>query len=212
MYQMRFQEEPDPNLTLEQLRGWEGRRVRDAYARASAETGVPWHGRSYEREAWCQADPVNRALSAANSCLYGLCHAAILSLGFSPALGFIHTGKQLSFVYDIGDLYKTAVTIPIAFRMAAEGPLNLERRTRLACRDCFRELRLLERMAQDIPRAVGIDVAEVDAFAADADMALPGTLWDSERSGGAAGGVNYGDPDPGAGDSGAARGAQPLDD
>lgn len=206
MYQMRFQEEPDPSLSLEQLRGWEGRRVRDAYARASAESGVPWHGRNYDREAWFSADPVNRALSAANSCLYGLCHAAILSLGFSPALGFIHTGKQLSFVYDLADLYKTAVTIPVAFSAAADGPLQIERRTRLLCRDQFRDLRLLERVATDLPRALGVPAADLDAFfAADTDMGLPGGLWDPDGGDeGVAGGVNYGDPDPGTGPAGPA--------
>jgi CRISPR-associated protein Cas1 len=200
MYQMRFREEPDPGLTIEQLRGWEGRRVRDAYARASAESGVPWHGRSYTRDAWGHADPVNRALSAANSCLYGICHAAILSLGFSPALGFIHTGKQLSFVYDIADLYKTVVTIPVAFRCTAEGDGELERRTRLACRDMFQEMRLLPRLAEEIPRALGMRQEEVEQlFAVDQEMALPGALWDPDRAAGVGGGVNYGDPDPGEG-------------
>lgn len=198
MYQMRFQEEPDPSLTLEQLRGWEGKRVRDAYAKASADSGIPWQGRSYDRGAWGRADPVNRSLSAANSCLYGICHAAILSLGFSPALGFIHTGKQLSFVYDIADLYKTALTIPIAFAVAAEGEVEVERRTRLGCREVFREMNLLEKLAGDIPRSLGLKDEEIDAFfAADEDMALPGGLWDPE-SPVAAGGTNYGDPDPGA--------------
>jgi len=199
MYLMRFREEPDPNLTLEQLRGWEGRRVRDAYARASAETGVAWNGRNYDRGAWGAADPVNRALSAANSCLYGLCHAAILSLGFSPALGFIHTGKQLSFVYDIADLYKTTLTIPVAFAIAAECSTDLERTTRLGCREVFRDVRLLERLAQDIPRVLGMKDPDVDAFfAADADMALPGGLWDPNDDAGVEGGVNHGDSDPGA--------------
>lgn len=196
MYQMRFQEEPDPALSLEQLRGWEGRRVRDAYARASQESGVRWQGRSYDRSTWAGSDPVNRALSAANSCLYGVCHAAILSLGMSPALGFIHTGKTLSFVYDVADLYKTEVTIPVAFEVAAGGVFHVERRSRLGCRDRFRELNLLERLSRDIPRTLGLREEEVEGFfAADEDMALPGVLWDPERVEGAVGGMNHGDPD-----------------
>src|SRR5579884_2719753 len=121
LYEMRFDETLSPELTLEQIRGREGVRVRDAYARASRETGLEWHGRSYDRTSWRSADPVNRALSAANSCLYGVCHAAIVSAGYSPALGFIHTGKMLSFVYDVADLYKVETTIPVAFRAAMEG-------------------------------------------------------------------------------------------
>jgi len=139
---------------------------------------------------------VNRALSAANACLYGICHAAILSLGFSPALGFIHTGKQLSFVYDLADLYKTVVSIPIAFQAVGEGVTQLERRTRLACRDRFLELRLLERLASDLPRALEMGRAELDQwFAGDADMALPSGLWNPDTDQGLPGGVNYGDPD-----------------
>jgi CRISP-associated protein Cas1 len=93
LYQMRFDEILDPGTTLRQVRGKEGARVRAAYAEASRETGVPWQGRHYKATQWERADPVNRALSAANSCLYGICHAAIVSAGYSPALGFIHTGK-----------------------------------------------------------------------------------------------------------------------
>lgn len=197
MYQMRFRDEPDPALTLEQLRGWEGRRVRDAYARISRETGVPWHGRQYDRRAWDWADPVNRALSAANACLYGICHAAILAMGFSPALGFIHTGKQLSFVYDIADLYKTEIAIPAAFQAVAADAYPLERVTRLACRDHFREHRLLERIAEDLPRVLGLGREAAEALlAVEADAGIPGYLWDPGAAAGVVGGgVNFG-PEP----------------
>jgi CRISPR-associated protein Cas1 len=180
LYQLRFSEKFDPQLTLRQIRGMEGVRVRDAYAGAARETGVPWSGRSYHRDKWSSADPVNRALSAANSCLYGLCHAAIVSAGFSPALGFIHTGKMLSFVYDVADLYKTEVTIPVAFRMAAEGQRGLERRIRLTCRDGFVSTRLLERIIPDIQAALMLPKrgATGDGKPFDQDAAAPGSLWD----------------------------------
>lgn len=184
MYCMRFVEDLPEGVNVEQLRGMEGSRVRTAYAKASEESGVPWSGRSYDRGNWKSADPVNRALSAANSCLYGLCHAAILSAGYSAALGFIHTGKQLSFVYDIADLYKVDLTIPLAFRIAAEAPPEIERAVRLACRDAFREMRLVERIIPDIRLALqepeGID--EVSVF--DTDEALPANLWVPSSEGG----------------------------
>jgi len=176
MYRMRFREELPAGLTVQELRGREGIRVRTAYARASRETAVPWEGRSYKRTDWRSADPVNRALSCANSCLYGLCHAAILSAGYSPALGFIHTGKQLSFVYDIADLYKVDVTIPVAFQAAKEGDAELERRVRLRCRDIFRETRLVQRVVPDIRYALG-ETQEPAEFAPDEDPALPTDLW-----------------------------------
>jgi len=176
MYRIRFREKLPAELSVQQLRGMEGIRVREAYARASRDSGVPWSGRSYDRKDWRSTDPVNRALSAANSCLYGVCHAAILSVGYSPALGFIHTGKQLSFVYDIADLYKVELSIPIAFRAGAQDVADLERQVRLTCRDAFKESRLVQRIIPDIRQALGDEDGE-DVFLPDADPALPTALW-----------------------------------
>jgi len=160
--------------------------VRAAYAEASRRTGVPWSGRTYQRDFWGGADPINRALSTANSCLYGICHAAIVSAGFSPALGLLHTGKMLSFVYDIADLYKVELAIPVAFEATAAGTKDLERRVRHACRDAFRERRLLQRIIPDIEHVLGRDAGEEADF--DEDAAAPGGLWDPEEE--VAGGVN----------------------
>lgn len=204
MYRMRFKEPLPDGLTLQQIRGKEGIRVREAYARASRESGVPWAGRSYQRQQWSSADPVNRALSAANSCLYGICHAAIVSAGFSPALGFIHTGKLLSFVYDVADLYKTDITIPVAFKTAARGIEDLERRVRRACRDLFYQERLLARIVPDLQALFNIPAQAEEEADWDSEAALPGGLWSPE--GIVAGGVNYGD-DPGPPKAGEADGS-----
>lgn len=179
MYQMRFLEDVDPSLTIEQLRGREGIRVRDSYAQASKKYGVVWSGRSYDRQDWRSGDPVNRALSAANSCLYGLCHAAILSAGYSPAIGFIHTGKQLSFVYDVADLYKADLTIPLAFQMAINPPNEMERQVRLRLRDIFRETKLVQRVIPDIKLALGDEISDENSLL-DGDPAMPTELWTPE--------------------------------
>ncbi len=194
LYRMRFKEELDESLSLIQIRGKEGVRVREAYAKASAEAEVPWSGRSYRRAQWSSADPINRALSAANSCLYGICHAAIVSAGYSPALGFIHTGKMLSFVYDIADLYKAELTIPVAFRVVAAGTESLETRVRYACRDSFRAARLLQRIVPDIDTALAATAAETTGGPVDFDRdeAAPGGLWDIDK-GEVAGGINRAD-------------------
>lgn len=194
MYRMRFDDPVTEGLTLEQLRGREGIRVRQAYATMSRESGVPWEGRSYRSTNWRSADPVNRALSCANSCLYGLCHAAIVSAGFSPALGFIHTGKMLSFVYDIADLYKTEITVPAAFAAVKAGEGGLETRVRKGCRDAFRERRLLERIVPDIYLALGLNEGDLETAEPvfDNDQAAPSGLWDP-AVGEVAGGVNRGD-------------------
>jgi CRISP-associated protein Cas1 len=194
LYRIRFPETLDPSLTLQQIRGREGIRVREAYARASRETGVEWLGRTYRRDEWRSADPINRALSCANSCLYGVCHAAIVSAGYSPALGFIHTGKMLSFVYDVADLYKADLTVPVAFHAVAQGASGLETRVRRACRDAFRTSRLLQKIVPKIDEVLAIERpielgVELDF---DLDEALPGGLWDPE-AGEVGGGVNRAD-------------------
>lgn len=195
-YRMRFADELDPDLTLQQIRGKEGIRVREAYARASRETGIPWSGRSYRSSDWGAADPVNRALSAANSCLYGVCHAAIVSAGYSPTLGFIHTGKMLSFVYDVADLYKVELTIPLAFQMAEEGGQNLEMRVRHACRAAFHEGKLLQRIIPDIDKALAVTPGDAPDPTSDldTDAAVPGGLWDPAEQV-VRGGVNWSDSD-----------------
>lgn len=179
MYCMRFVGvDIDPTLTVEQLRGMEGARVREAYAQMSKATGMEWKGRFYDRGNWNNTDPVNRAMSCANSCLYGLCHAAIVSTGYSTGLGFIHTGKQLSFVYDIADLYKIELTVPIAFEIASGVHDNLERAVRLRCRDMFREHKLLGRIVPDIQKALNTPAELLQEwFTPDADAAEPTPLW-----------------------------------
>jgi CRISPR-associated protein Cas1 len=162
MYRFRFKEQIPKALSLESLRGMEGIRVRKAYANAAEKYCVEWKGRRYDQNDWAAADPVNRALSVSNACLYGVCHAAILSAGYSPALGFIHTGRMLSFVYDIADLYKTELAIPVAFRVASQEPDELERAVRVECRNAFYQFKLMERLLPDIAEVlnVGDDVGE----------------------------------------------------
>jgi len=178
MYRHRFGGDLDPDLDLFQIRGKEGARVRNAYAEASRTYGVEWHGRRYDRWSWNSGDPVNRALSAAHALLNGLCHTAIVSGGYSPALGFIHTGKQLSFVYDVADLYKVEVTIPLAFRIVAESKEKIGPRVREACRGAFKEHRLLKRILPDIDYLLGISEEVLAAGEeADSDPARPEPLW-----------------------------------
>lgn len=188
MYLMRFPEGLEEGLTLEQIRGREGVRVRTAYARASKECGVEWRGRNFDRGTWGSADPINRALSAGAATLYGVCHAAIVSSGYSPALGFIHTGKLLSFVYDIADLYKVEVMVPAAFRTVAESEHNVETRIRHELRDSIRETRMLERIVDDLHGLMRMNPEISNRFSVDG--ASPGELWGP--NGEVAGGTSYG--------------------
>ncbi|MBS5150740.1 MAG: type I-E CRISPR-associated endonuclease Cas1 [Butyricicoccus pullicaecorum] len=150
MYQLRFPDEDVSQLTMQQLRGREGSRVRKAYRLASKRTGVEWNGRAYCPEDFEASDKVNQALSAGHACLYGLAHAVIVSLGCAPGLGFVHVGHECSFVYDIADLYKAEVTIPIAFEIVAEEPEDLSSAVRRRVRDAMVRNHILERMIHDI--------------------------------------------------------------
>jgi CRISPR-associated protein Cas1 len=150
MYARRFGEEPPLKRSVEQLRGIEGARVREMYKQIASTYRVEWKARNYDTEDWEIGDIPNRCLSAATACLYGVTEAAVLAAGYAPAVGFIHTGKPLSFVYDIADLYKFETVVPVAFRVAAKVYTNPEQEVRLGCRDAFRQNRLLERIIPDI--------------------------------------------------------------
>lgn len=146
MYEVRFGEEAPQRRSVDQLRGIEGARVRKLYQLLAKRHGVQWHGRRYDPKDWEKGDVVNQCISAATACLYGISEAAVLAAGYAPAVGFIHTGKPLSFVYDIADLFKFDAVVPMAFKIAARSPAKPDKEVRHACRDIFRESRLLKKI------------------------------------------------------------------
>lgn len=150
MYQLRFPSEDVSTLTMQQLRGREGSRIRSAYRKASQKTDVPWNGRVYDPDNYGGGNAVNMALSAAHACLYGVVHSVIVALGCSPGLGFVHTGHERSFVYDIADLYKAEITIPIAFEIAAKQPADIGSSTRHRVRDAISDGNILKQAVKDI--------------------------------------------------------------
>jgi CRISPR-associated protein Cas1 len=188
---MRFPDEDVSELTMQQLRGREGTRVRRIYREHAERTGVEWTGRNYDRANFDTGDPINQALSAANAALYGIVHSVIVALGCSPALGFVHTGHHRSFVYDIADLYKAELTIPVAFDIAAGTAPDVTGETRRRLRDTLHNGKLLQRCARDIGQLLLADeVGDPDIyeyFAIDSIAAL----WD-ERHDVVPGGVGYG--------------------
>ena len=159
MFELRFGEAAPEKRSIDQLRGIEGARVRKTYELLAKQYGVKWHGRRYDPKDWDAGDTVNKCLSAATACLYGVTEAAILAAGYAPAVGFLHTGKPLSFVYDIADIVKFETVVPVAFQVAKRSPSNPDREVRIACRNSFRETRLLKRIVpliEDILSAGGI--------------------------------------------------------
>lgn len=190
MYAMRFPGEDTSALSMQQLRGREGARVRRCYREQAAAHGIEWHNRRYDPADFESGDPVNQALSAATTALYGLTHAVIVALGCSPGLGFVHTGHVRSFVFDIADLYKAEYAIPCAFETAGRSSLDIGAETRRAMRDRFNDGALLDQCARDIRRLLlpGDDTVET---ATDGDVI---GLWDgADRV--VAGGTAYTEPD-----------------
>jgi len=194
MYDMRFPGEDTSSLTMQQLRGREGARIKKLYRQQSLRTGVPWARREYRPgDALAAGDDVNRLLSAGNAALYGLCHAVIVGIGASPALGFVHTGGAISFVLDIADLYKADYTIPAAFDLAA-ARLTSERDARIALRDRISQGQLIGRIISDIKALLtdGEEQPDVDEHLLFDDQGtVPGGInwasqmtddWDDETS------------------------------
>ncbi|TVL91600.1 type I-E CRISPR-associated endonuclease Cas1e [Streptomyces sp. SAJ15] len=157
MYGLRFPDEDPAGRTRQQLLSMEGRRLRHCYRRESARTGVPWRRREYHREDFSAGDAPNQGITAAAQCMYGIAHAVVTALGCSPALGFVHSGNERSFVLDIADLYKTDVAIPAAFDAAAAGDEDVASRTRRALRDRINETGLLDRCVRDIKHLLRYD-------------------------------------------------------
>lgn len=190
MYELRFNEEPPARRSVDQLRGIEGARVRETYKLLAQRHGASWSGRDYDPHEWSSADTVNRCLSAATSALYGVTEAAVLAAGYAPAIGFLHTGKPQSFVYDIADIVKFDTVVPEAFRVAAAAehgkPLDGHRVTdpvaavRRRCRDAFRCADLLSRLIpliEEVLAAGGLPLPDA------AVEAMPVAFADPEATG-----------------------------
>ncbi len=150
MFAIRFGEVPDPSLSISQMRGLEGVRVRSLYEEYARRFRVRWEGRKYDPRNWGGADIANKCLSAGTACLYGVVEAGILAAGYSPSIGFLHSGHSLSFVFDIADLFKFQTVVPAAFEVAGQRPVHPEREVRQKCRDLFRQENILERIIPTI--------------------------------------------------------------
>lgn len=146
MFELRFGEPAPVRRSVDQLRGIEGSRVRKTYQILAKQYNVEWHGRRYDPKDWKKGDIINQCISTATSCLYGITEAAILAAGYAPAIGFIHTGKPLSFVYDIADVLKFDSVVPLAFKIAAKKTFAPDKDVRLACREQFRKDKILKKL------------------------------------------------------------------
>ena len=180
MYELRFGKKAPSRRSVNQLRGIEGARVKKMYKRMAQQYGIEWKGRRYDPKDWSQGDVANRCLSAATACLYGVTEAAILAAGFAPAIGFIHTGKPRSFVFDIADIFKFDTVVPIAFQTAKKAPAHPASAVRHACRDKFRKERVLRELIPTIKEV--LEASELEMPKPGADQVRP-AIPNEERTG-----------------------------
>ena len=187
MYQIRFPNEDVSGLTMQQLRGKEGARIRSIYRICAKESKVEWSGREYDSTNFSGGTLINQALSAAHACLYGIAHSVIVAIGCSAGLGFVHSGHERSFVYDIADLYKAEITIPISFRIASEEPEDIAGVVRREIRDTIAKRRLLRQITRDIHYLLFDDINEIPEVTSESIV----DLWD-EKKGLVKNGISYG--------------------
>lgn len=156
MYAVRFPKADLKGKTLKEMMGMEGFRVRDLYEAKAAEYQVGWKGRSFVPGQFEMGDITNQVLTAANAALYALLTSAVYAMGYSPHIGFIHSGSPLPFIYDMADLYKEDLCIDLAFSLTRQmagrynkHKVSAEFRTRVV------DLDLLGRIGPDIKTLLG---------------------------------------------------------
>jgi CRISPR-associated protein Cas1 len=153
IYRLMLDEKPNPTHSIERLMGIEGGRAKAWYMEIAARYRVRWDGRSRD-----MSDPVNTAISVANAALYGVTEAAILAMGYSPSVGFIHSGDARSFVFDVADTVKFKTVVPLAFRIVSESNQDIEGRVRRACRDMFFADQMIDRLVNNIESIINNDL------------------------------------------------------
>lgn len=156
MFSDRFPDTDVSSASIHDLMGKEGIRVKALYEQMASKYGVGWSGRKYVPGHFEMSDITNKILTAANTALYALVLSAIVSLGYSPHVGFVHTGSPLPFVYDIADLYKADLCIDFAFRMTEMTGGDYDRMLLLdEFRQSVSEYDLLAKLPVDIRRVLG---------------------------------------------------------
>ena len=164
MFAKRFPGEDLKGKSLKEMMGMEGYRVRTLYEKKGQEYGVGWKGRKFTPGKFELGDITNQILTASNAALYGILSSALHSMGYSPHIGFIHSGSPLPFVYDLADLYKEHLCIDLAFSLTLEmaGKYN-KHKVSAAFRKRVIEMDLLGKIGKDIESILGVKNARSDS-------------------------------------------------
>lgn len=157
MFAKRF---PDADLagkSLNSMMGMEGSRVRALYQQKAEQYGVGWKGRQFVPGKFEFSDLTNQILTASNAALYGILCSAVHAMGYSPHIGFIHSGSPLPFVYDLADLYKEALCIDMAFHLTRDMAGRYDKHKVAAeFRKRVIKMDLLKQVTSDINELMGV--------------------------------------------------------
>lgn len=124
LYKRQFSMDNFPGGSIRTMRGLEGRLMRNTYRDCAKKAKISGFRRDTKA-----SDPVNAGLNVANSIMYGLAATACTAIGVNPALGVIHRGDVRALLFDLADLYKASVVIPLVFSHANdEDPISEIRR------------------------------------------------------------------------------------
>lgn len=160
MFARRF---PDADLkekSLQEMMGMEGNRVRALYLQKAEQYQVGWRGRSFTPGKFATSDLTNQILTSTNAALYGILCSAVHSMGYSPHIGFIHSGSPLPFVYDLADLYKAELCIDMAFALTRDLAGRYDKhKVAGAFRKRVIEMDLLAKLSEDIALMLGSERA-----------------------------------------------------
>lgn len=150
---------PDADLekkSLQEMMGMEGLRVRSLYEEKARQYNVGWKGRAFTPGKFELSDITNQILTSANAALYGILCSCVHALGYSPHLGFIHSGSPLPFIYDLADLYKGELCIDLAFSLTLQLAGEYNKYTVVeAFRKRVLRMKLMERITEDIESLIG---------------------------------------------------------
>lgn len=156
MFARRFPDAELQGKTLQEMMGMEGHRVRALYQQKAEEYQVGWKGRQFTPGKFELSDVTNQVLTATNAALYGILCSAVHSMGYSPHIGFIHSGSPLPFIYDLADLYKESLCIDLAFSLTRELAGRYDKhKVSAAFRRRVLDTNLLARIGDDIQEIFG---------------------------------------------------------
>lgn len=156
MFARRFPDAELQGKSLQEMMGMEGYRVRSLYQQKAEEYQVGWKGRQFTPGKFELGDVTNQVLTSTNAALYGILCSAVHSMGYSPHIGFIHSGSPLPFIYDLADLYKEQLCIDLAFSLTRDLAGRYDKhKVSAALRQRVIEMELLAKVGEDIQDIFG---------------------------------------------------------